>query len=57
MNNADIAWTICFVLWLICFILEKKLKDDVVMAASLLSMEIAFLGFGWIFIGLSHNWW
>jgi hypothetical protein len=57
VNNADIAWTICFVLWLICFILEKKLKDDVVMAASLLSMEIAFLGFGWIFIGLSHNWW
>ena len=57
MNNADIAWTICFIFWFICFILEKKLKDDIVMSTSLLVLELIFLGFGWIFIGLSHNWW
>ena len=59
MTPADIGWTICFLFWVACFFVKQRFfnDEDDFIGFDLINLEFMFLGFGWVFIGLSQGWW
>ena len=59
MTPANIGWTISIILWLVFIILNYTAHKNGETELELFSLilELVCLGFAWIFLGFSYNWW
>lgn len=59
MYPSHIAFIVTSILWVIALVLRRqaKRKEDLVSEGVFLTIEISLIGFLWVFLGLSHDWW